>query len=92
MIKPDNILSALASFALNAYQFPRVDVVPVMRRVGPCVAATRRPRDHARAVIAETTEQNAATLVRIGLLTVRTDRVIVLPGKFQHGIDFVEED
>jgi hypothetical protein len=41
MIKPDDVFPPLAPFALNSDQFPRIDVIPVVSRVGSGVAAAR---------------------------------------------------
>ena len=41
VIEADNVLTALAPFALDADQLARIDVVAVVRRVGAGVAATR---------------------------------------------------
>jgi hypothetical protein len=41
MIEADDILAALAALALNANQFPGIDVVAVLRRIGSRVSATR---------------------------------------------------
>ena len=70
VVEADDIFSAVAAFALDANQFARIDVVAVVRRVGPSVAAARR-RGHARGrVIFEAAEQHAAAFVWVGFFAV----------------------
>jgi hypothetical protein len=39
VIKTNNILATLAPFALDAYQFARVDAIAILRRIRARVAA-----------------------------------------------------
>src|SRR2546421_3133888 len=83
MIKTDNIFSALAAFALDPNQFPRIDIISIVSRVGAGVAAPRGRGHDLRSIVLETTQQNATAFVWIGFFSVRADRVIVFTGEFQ---------
>ena len=84
MIKADDVFSALASFALNANEVLRIDVIAIVRRIGARVAAARDARDCLRAIVVEVAEEDSATLVGIGFLPVLAKRVIVGLGNFYH--------
>ena len=74
VIEADDVLAALAAFALNADEFPGIDLVAVMGRVRARVAAARDARDDLcdglGAVVAELAEHHATALVGIGFLSV----------------------
>jgi hypothetical protein len=72
VIEADNVLAALAAFALEADELARVDVVAVLGRilVGVCAA---HDLAHTAGAAFETTEQDTAALMRIGLLSVAAD-------------------
>ena len=84
VVEADYVFSALAAFALNTNQFPRVDVVAVLGesvRVLPQRAVevtTRVPSSSMRP------EQDAAAFVGIGFLAVLAEGVVVLWREFQH--------
>ena len=84
MIETDDILTALAPFALNAHEFAGIDVVTVLRRIGAGVAAAGRRGHRASAVVVRTAKQHAATLMRISLFTVAAKSFVVFWADFQH--------
>jgi len=84
VIEADDVLAALAPFALNADEFLRIDVVAVVRRVVARVAAACDPRNRLRSIIVEAPKQHTATLVGIGLLAVLTNRKVVGLRELKH--------
>ena len=84
VIKADNILATLAAFALNANQFPRIDVVAVVGRVLARVAAARDARNGLRAVVVEPPQQHAAALMGIGFFSVLTKGGVVGLRELEH--------
>src|ERR1035441_3929407 len=76
VIEADDILAALAALALNADEFPGIDVVAVVGRVRARVAAAGGARDGLRAVIVEPPEQHTTALAGIGFLAVLTKKDI----------------
>src|SRR5271166_7192950 len=84
MVKANNVLAALAPFALDAHQFAGIDVVTVLRRIGPSVAAARRRGHSSRAIIVRLPEQYSAALVRIGLFAVTAKGFVILVCDLQH--------
>ncbi len=77
VVETDDILAALAAFALNADEFLGIDVVAVMGGVGAGVAATRGAGDDARSIVIEASQKNAAAFVRIGFFAVVTKSVVL---------------
>jgi hypothetical protein len=75
MIEAENIFLALATFALNTHQFPRIDVVTVVRRICACVGAWSGGGHHSIIPI-HGSQQNSATLVGISLFTMPADLVV----------------
>jgi hypothetical protein len=84
VIEADDILPPLAPFALDPNQFPRVDVVPVVGRVGACIAAARGRGNKLQPIIRKTAQQNAAAFVRVSLFPMSADRIIVFAGELEH--------
>src|SRR5580658_5640830 len=84
MIEANNILTALAPLALNAHEFTRIDVVPVLRRIGAGVAAACCRGHDSSAVIVHAAEQHAAALVWISLFPVAAKSFMVLGCNLQH--------
>ena len=84
VIEANDVLSAVAAFALDANQFLRVDIVAVVSGIGASVAATGRIGDNARAVVFETAEQNSTAFVRIRLFAMLADCFVIVTGEFEH--------
>lgn len=70
VIEPDDIFPSFPAVALNADKFLRIDVIPVVRRVFPCVSAPGDTRDGLRSIIRKTPKQHTTALMRISFLTV----------------------
>src|SRR5262245_19319037 len=85
MVEADDVLFALAAFALDANQLLGIDVVAVLRRVAARVAGAGERGHNAGAVVVHAAEQNAAALVRISLLAVLAEGVVVRLAKAKHG-------
>src|ERR1700691_3518343 len=73
VVEADDVFTALAAFALNAHQFPGIDVVAVLGRVSAGVAATSSRGHDARAVVIRAAEQDTAAFVRVGLFAVAAE-------------------
>src|ERR1700686_1242632 len=84
MVEADDVFAALAAFALNAHQFPRINVVAVVGGVCAGIPAARGRSHDASAVVFYVTEQDAAAFVGIGLFAVTAEGFVVLAGKLQH--------
>jgi hypothetical protein len=84
MIKADDILAALAPFALNADQFLGIDAVAVVGRVRACIAAAGDARDGLPSVIVKLPKQRATALVRISFLSVLPKRGVGGLRKLEH--------
>ena len=82
MIEPDDLFAALPALALNLDQLFGIDVIAIVGRVEPRVAAPRRAGDGLRAVVIKSPEQNAAALVRLGFLAVLAKGSVVGWGDF----------
>ena len=80
----NNVLSALAAFALNPNLVARVNIVTIVRRVDPGVASTGRRHHDTRSVIFHAAEEDSAAFMRVGFFSVLTDCVVVFAGEFQH--------
>src|SRR6267378_873129 len=85
VIETDDVLAALAAFALNADEFPGIDLVAVVWRVRARVAAARDARNSLHVVVIEVPKQHAATLVGIGFLSVLTKGEVVRLRELEHG-------
>src|ERR1700759_620167 len=84
VVEADDVEVALPRLALNADEFLRGDVVPVVSRVGSGVAAAPR-FVHSIHAIRGAAEQHAATLMGIGFFPMASDRVVYLLSQRQHG-------
>src|ERR1700687_589039 len=88
VIEADDIIAALAAFALDANEFPGIDLVAVVGRVIARVAAAGNARDGlyngTGAVVVEMPEQHAAALVGIGFLSVLTEGEVGELGELEH--------
>src|SRR5208282_6244855 len=84
VIETDDILAALAAFALNADEFPGIDVIAVVWRILARVAAACDARDALRALVFELPEQHAAALVGIGFFSVLTKGEVVGLRELEH--------
>lgn len=82
MVEADDILAALAAFALDVDQFARIDVVAVLRRIGARVSAARGGSHDARAIVVHATKQDTAALMRVGLFAVAANGCVVLQAEF----------
>jgi len=82
MIEPDDLFAALPALALNLDQLFGIDVIAIVRRVEPRVAARRRARDSLRAIVIKSPKQDATALVRIGFLAVPAKGSVVGWGDF----------
>src|SRR5215472_12780883 len=83
MIKPDDIFSPLAALSLDVNQLARIDVVPVPRRIIPRISAGRYRRDQPCPII-NSSQQNSATFMRIGVLAMTAQSIILLFADPQH--------
>jgi len=88
VIEADYILAALATLALDANEFPGIDVIAVVWRIIARVAAACDARDGlwygAGAIVFELPEQHATALVGIGFFSVMTQGRIRGLGNSQH--------
>src|SRR5579863_559881 len=83
VIKTDNVFTAPAAFALDANQFPGIDVIAVVGRVVSGVGAPGNRSDEAMIVV-HLTQQDAAAFVRIGFFAVSANLVKFSFGNLQH--------
>src|SRR5580692_8144637 len=84
VIEADDVLAALAAFALNADEFFRIDAVAVVWRIFAHVAAAGYVRDGLRTVVLKTAEQHATALVGIGFLAVLAQGDVGRLGNLEH--------
>src|SRR5260370_14870674 len=84
MVETDDVLAALAAFALDADQFFGIDVVAVLRRVGARVASAGDRCDDAGAVVGHSSEQHSAAFVGIGFFAVLAEGGVVGLGDAEH--------
>ena len=70
VIEPDDVFPPFPALTLNADQLLRIDVIPVVRRVFPCVSAPGDTRDGLSSIIRKTPEQYPTALMRISFFTV----------------------
>src|SRR5579884_919167 len=83
VVETNDVLTTLPSLALNTDQFARINVIAVLRRVRPRVAAGYGGRHHPP-VVFKPAQQDAAALVRIGFLAVPPDRLPLRFSDLQH--------
>src|SRR5882672_2019337 len=86
MVEADDVLSALAPFALDADEFLGIDVIAIMRRVVACVPSTRDASHSLRPIIRKLSKQNSATLVGISLFAVLAKRSVDVAGNREHRV------
>src|SRR4051812_23291472 len=84
VVEANYVFATIAAFALDADQFPGIDVVAVVGGVGAGVATPRRTGHHTGAILGEAAQKNPAAFVRVGFFSVGADCVVVSAGKFQH--------
>lgn len=84
VVEANDVFSAFPAFALDAYQFSRVDVVAIMGGIGASVATPSRRGDDSSSIVFKPTQQNAAAFVRIGFFPVLANRVVIFWIYFQH--------
>ena len=84
VIEADDILAAFTPFALDAYKFLRIDVVPVLRRIVPGITAASGARDSLRAIVVEFPEEHSTALMRIGLFAMLPKSEVVGLRERQH--------
>ena len=83
MIEPDDVLSALPAFPLDANQFAWIDVIAILRRIRTRVAAAGNGCHGAHFPV-HLAEQNPTALVGISLLAVLAKSVVILALDLQH--------
>src|SRR5256886_16834389 len=77
MIEADDVLFALAAFALYAHQLLGIDVVAVLRRIRARISRARHRGHEPRAVIIHAAEQYSTALMRIRLFAMVAKRVVM---------------
>ncbi len=70
MVETDDVLIALARLPLDAHQLPRINAIAIVQRVGTLVLAAHDGLHVLHAIVADLSQQHAATLVRVGFLAV----------------------
>src|SRR5580700_4189731 len=84
VIKPDDIQILLAAFALDADEFPGIDVIAVVGRVRARIAAARNAYDGFRAIVVKAPEQHATALIGIGFFSMLPKGKVVGLSDFEH--------
>ncbi len=81
MIKADDVFVACASFALDADQFPGVDVIAVLRGIGTRIPAAGGGGDGTNVAV-HLAQQNPTTFVGIGFFSMSADFGVILMADF----------
>src|SRR6266478_454700 len=77
VVEADDVLFALAAFALDAYQFLGIDVVAVLGRVSARVSGAGEGCHNASPIIVRAAEQHTTAFVGIGFLAVLAKGVVM---------------
>ena len=70
VVEPDDVQLRCAGLALDTYQFTRIDVVAIMRRVAARVAAAHDAAHILHPFVVNLPQQHATALVRVSLFAV----------------------
>jgi hypothetical protein len=76
VVKAQDIQALLPGLALDGYQLPGINIVPILWRIGASVAGTCHGGHQALIVVFHSAQQHATTFVRVGLLAVAAELIV----------------